>query len=75
LASIRPAILLRMAALAAEEVLPQASLAACAASRARSMSAASERGISQNALPVTGLRFSKYWPLTGSTRFPPMKFW
>ena len=49
-------------------------LAACAASRASSMSSASERATSQNGLPVTGETFSKYWPLTGATHSPPMKF-
>ncbi len=40
-------------------VLPHFSLAAWAASSARSTSSASERAISQKGFPVTGLMFSK----------------
>jgi hypothetical protein len=54
------------------EVRPQAPLALCAASSARSMSAAVERGTSQKTLPVTGVMFSKYWLSTGATHSPPM---
>ena len=72
--SMRSAILLWMAARAAGAVLPHAPLAACAASRAFSMSSAVERGISQNVLPVIGVGFSKYCSLTGLTQSPPMKF-
>jgi len=51
----------------AGELRPHAAFAAWAASSARSTSSALERGISQNALPVTGVMFSKYWPLAGGT--------
>lgn len=43
----------------ADEVRPQDSLARWAASSAFSISAAVERGISQNVCPVTGVGFSK----------------
>jgi hypothetical protein len=36
------------------------------------MSSAVERAISVNGLPVTGVMFSKYSPLTGGTHSPPM---
>ena len=72
---MRSAILLSITERCAYEVLPQASLAAWAASRARFTSSAFERGTSQNGLPVTGETFSKYSPLTGSRHLPPMKFW
>ena len=73
LASIRSAILFRMLARSAGEVLPQAGAAPCAASSASSMSSAVPRAISVNGWPVTGVRFSKYWPLTGATNSPPMQ--
>jgi len=57
--SIRSAMRLRMRARSAGAVRPQASLAACAASSALSMSAASERATSQTTLPVIGEVFSK----------------
>ena len=66
------AILLSSTARSAALVLPQASLAAWAASSARSMSAASERAISHSTAPFTGEVFSKYRPFTGSTQAPPM---
>ena len=56
---MRSAILLRIPARSAAEVLPQAGAAACAASNAFSTSVSSERGTSQNGCPVTGLGFSK----------------
>ena len=62
---MRSAILFRMTARSAAEVLPQAGAAACAASSASSMSSAVPRATSQNVSPVTGEGFSKYWPLTG----------
>ena len=71
--SIRSAILFRIAARSAGAVLPHAGAAAWAASSALSTSAASERGTSQNAWPVTGVGFSKYRPPTGATHSPPMK--
>ncbi len=52
--SMRSAILFRILARSAGEVLPQASLALCAASSASSMSSACERAISQTVLPVIG---------------------
>ena len=73
LASIRSAILIRMLARSAAAVLPQADAAPCAASSASSTSSAVERGISQNAFPVTGVTLSKYWPFAGATHSPPMK--
>ena len=73
LASIRSAILFRITARSATLVLPQASFAAWAASRASSTSAASERATSHRTRPFTGEVFSKYRPLTGATQRPPMK--
>ena len=70
--SMRSAILLRMLARVVGEALPQAVLAAWAASSASSMSSAVERGTSQNARPVIGVMFSKYSPLVGGTHSPPM---
>ena len=52
---MRSAILLRMRARSAGEVLPQASLAAWAASSAISMSSAVERATSQSGWPVIGV--------------------
>jgi hypothetical protein len=57
------------------EVRPQAGAAPCAASRASSISSAVPRATSVNVRPVTGVGFSKYWPLTGGTHSPPMWFW
>ena len=57
-ASIASAIALSTFARSAPGVVPHASFAACAASSASSMSAAVDRGTSQNGLPVTGDRFS-----------------
>ena len=70
---MRLAILFRMLARSVVEVLPHAVLALCAASRARLTSAAVDLGISQKALPVTGVMFSKYWLPDGVTHSPPMK--
>ena len=72
-ASIRSAIRLRISARSAALVRPQASLAACAASSAASTSSAFDRATSQSTWPFTGERFSKYLPLLGSTKLPPMK--
>lgn len=66
LASIRSAIWLRMFARSAGEVLPHASAAAWAASRAASMSSAVPRATRVNTSPVTGVGLSKYSPLMGS---------
>ena len=66
---------LSTAARPASEVAPQASLAAWAASRASSTSSAVDLATSQKGLPSTGLRLAMYLPLTGSTHWPPMKFW
>jgi hypothetical protein len=74
LASTRSAILLRMLARSAADVLPQAGAAACAASSAFSMSSAVPRATSVKVSPVTGVGFSKYWPLAGATYSPPMKW-
>ena len=49
-----------------------ASLAAWAASRAASMSEASERAISQTGWPVIGEMLSKYLPALGAFHSPPM---
>ena len=57
--SMRSAILFRISARSAAAVLPQAGAAAWAASRAFSTSVSSDRGISQNGWPVTGVGFSK----------------
>ena len=73
-ASIRSAILFRMLARSVAAVLPQAGAAACAASRAASMSSAVPRATSQKVLPFTGDGFSKYWPLTGGTHSPPIQW-
>ena len=62
---MRSAILLRMLARSVTEVLPQAGAAACAASSAFSTSSAVPRATSVNVSPVTGVGFSKYWPLAG----------
>ena len=70
---MRSAILLRMSARSAAEVLPHAGAAACAASSACSTSSAVPRATSVNVSPVTGVGFSKYWPLAGGTYSPPMK--
>ena len=55
------------------EVLPQAALAAWAASKAKLMSLSLERATSQMGLLVMGVMLVKYWPSTGATHFPPMK--
>ena len=49
-----------MIARAVAEVFPHALAAACAASKALSISFALPRAISQNTFPVTGVTFSKY---------------
>ncbi len=56
------------------EVRPQAAAAPWAASRASSTSSAVLRATSVNGLPVTGVMFSKYRPLTGGSHVPSMKF-
>ena len=71
---MRSAIFSRMLERSVGDVLPQAGAALWAASSARSMSSAVERGTSQNTAPVTGVMLSKYWPLTGATHSPPIKF-
>ena len=68
------AILLRITARSAGAVRPQAGAAACAASRAFSMSAPVDRATSQNGWPLTGDSASKYLPSAGATQSPPMKF-
>ncbi len=73
-ASIASAIALRTAERSVSEAAPHASFAACAASSASSMSAGVDCGTWQNGLPVTGERLSVYWPSTGATHLPPMKF-
>src|SRR6218665_1060770 len=73
LASMRSAILLRILERSVTEVRPHASLAACAASNANSVSSAPERAPSQQPLPVAGVMFSKYCPLPGGTHLPPIK--
>ena len=70
--SITSAMRWSAAARSATGVLPHASLAPCAASRASSMSSARERATSQNGLPVTGEMFSKYFSFFGFTNSPPM---
>ena len=70
---MRSAMRLRISARSAALVLPQASLAVCAASSAASMSLASERAISHSGRPFTGEMLSKYWPERGATHLPPMK--
>jgi hypothetical protein len=65
---MRSAILFRMLARSAGEVLPQASLAAWAASSASSTSSLLERATSQKGWPVIGVTFGKYSPLTGATK-------
>ena len=67
------AMALSTAARSGSEVSPQASLAACAASRASSTSSAVDLATSVKGWPVTGLMFFMYWPLTGATQCPPMK--
>jgi hypothetical protein len=73
-ASTRSAILFRMSARSAAEVLPHPGAAACAASRAFSTSSAVPRATSVNVSPVTGVGFSKYRPFAGATYSPPMKW-
>jgi hypothetical protein len=70
--SIRSAIFKRICDRSATAVRPQASLAAWAASRAASMSDASERAISQTGWPVIGEMLSKYLPALGAFHSPPM---
>jgi hypothetical protein len=72
-ASIRSAIRLSTLARSFAAILPQPGAARCAASRASSMSSPVLRATSQKTLPVTGVTFSKYWPLTGGTRSPPIQ--
>ena len=72
--SILSAILSRMPARSAGEVRPHRFLTAWAASRAFSMSSAEERAISQIGSPLIGLWSVKYWPFSGATQLPPMKF-
>ena len=69
---MRSAILLRITARSAGEVLFQVTAAAWAASRASSTSSAVERATSVNTSPVTGVGFWKYSPLVGGTHSPPM---
>lgn len=69
---MRSAIFSRISERSCAEVRPQASAAAWAASSARSMSSAVERGNSAMASPVTGVVLVKYCPLTGGTNRPPM---
>ena len=38
------------------------------------MSSADERATSQTTWPLIGVVFWKYWPFTGGTHWPPMKF-
>jgi hypothetical protein len=73
-ACIRSAILFRISARSAGGVRPQAGAAACAASRARSTSAAVPRAISVKICPVAGAGFSKYLPLAGATYSPPIQW-
>src|ERR1700738_875785 len=72
--SMRSAILFSTAARSAGEVLPHAAAAPWAASSALLMSASPERGISQNAWPVTGEGFSNEPPRAGAPHSPPLKF-
>src|SRR5882757_9369541 len=69
-ASMRSAILLSICARSATAVRPQASFAAWAASRAASMSDASERAISHTGWPVIGEMLSKYLPAFGAFKRP-----
>jgi hypothetical protein len=57
--SIRSAILSRTLERSVVDVRPHDSAAACAASRAASMSSSVPRAISVNGLPLTGEMFSK----------------
>jgi hypothetical protein len=68
------AMRLRTAARSVREVSPQASLAAWAASSASSTSSGVDLATSQNGLPSTGLTLAMYFPSTGATQPPPMKF-
>ena len=56
----------------ADDVLPHAALAACAASSALSTSAAFDRAIWQITWPVIGVTLSKYSPDAGGVHLPPM---
>ena len=62
------------AARSGRDVSAQASLAACAASRASSTSSAVDLATSVKGWPVTGLTFFMYLPMTGDTQCPPTKF-
>ncbi len=70
---MRSAIFMMMSERSPADILPQAGAAAWAASRASSMSSAVLRATSQKGLPLTGETFSKYSPLTGATRWPPIQ--
>ena len=56
------------------DVLPQASLAACAASKAKLTSSSLERAIWQITSPVMGDVLSKYSPDFGASHCPLIKF-
>ena len=72
--SIASAIRFRTLERSVTEASPHASLAACAASSASSMSSAPDCGTSVNGSPVAGVRFAEYCPAIGATHSPPMKF-
>ena len=72
--SIASAILFKMRERSVVDASPQASFAACAASRASSTSSDVDRGTFVNASPVAGVKFSAYSPFVGATQWPPMKF-
>ena len=73
-ASIASAMALSTAARSVADASPQASFAACAASRASSTSSGVECATSVIGRPVAGLRSTRYLPSVGANHLPPMKF-
>src|SRR5450631_3066648 len=72
--SMASATALSTSARSVADASPQASLAACAASRASSISSGEESATSVIGAAVAGLRSTRYLPWVGANHFPPMKF-
>src|SRR5699024_4131729 len=73
LSSIQSAILLKIFALSATDILPHTLKATCAASIAAFTYSLVDLANSQKTSPVTGLTFSKYFPFAGGLYSPPIK--
>ena len=73
--SIRSAIRKRIFERSAAGLRDQSANAFSAAATARSTSAASLSGTCEYGLPVAGSMLSRYFPPTGATNWPSMKFW